>query len=79
MFTQDSLLINVLTELIKLIVLAFILALSCEPCPNEGSFCTEPHPTIDVSLLYTSSCPVLLTSSQESVLGEYSDRIDQQY
>ena len=54
---QNSLLINVRTELIKLIIFAFTLAPSCGPpppmpAPKAGSVCEElPHPTAHVDLL----------------------------
>jgi hypothetical protein len=49
-----SLLINVRTELIRLIVFAFTLAPSCAlPPPKEGSFCAAlPQPTV----LWVSWC-----------------------
>ena len=47
------LLINVLTELIRLINFALTLALSGPPPPKEGSFCVEPHPT---TILRISIC-----------------------
>jgi hypothetical protein len=45
-----SLLINVRTELIRLIVFALTLAPSCAlPPPKEGSFCAAlPQPTVFV-------------------------------
>lgn len=39
-----SLLISVLTELIRLIIFALTLVLSCD-APKDGSFCTDPQPT----------------------------------
>ncbi len=39
-------LINVRTELIRLIILDLTLALSCIVPPKPGSFCVEPHPTV---------------------------------
>jgi hypothetical protein len=48
----NSLRINVRTELIRLIVLAFTLAPSCAPPPKEGSFCAAlPQPTVFVLLV----------------------------
>ena len=43
----NSLRISVRTELIRLIVFAFMLAPSCAPPPKEGSFCAAlPQPTV---------------------------------
>ena len=48
----NSLRISVRTELIRLIVFAFMLAPSCAPPPKEGSFCAAlPQPTVFVLLV----------------------------
>ena len=79
------LLIRVRTELIKLIIFAFTLVLSCIP-PNAGSCCEDPHPTL-WGFAYVSCDSALVgqgkgvgrTAGEESVFGEDGYGVDEQY
>lgn len=77
---SSILLINVLTELIKLIIFALMLALSCMP-PKAGSFCVDPHPTTHpVSILAIHShVSVRHTSREESIFREDGDGVDEEH
>lgn len=73
---MSGILINVRTELIRLIIFDLMLVLSCMPPPKEGSDCwDEPQPTVlRVSfgrLGFGQSAKGRRTSSEESIFGEY--------
>ena len=77
-----ALLMSVRTLLIKLIILALILVLSCiPPPPNDGSMLwLEPHPTVRelVSLAFEERTARKRTACEEAIFGEYCYGIDKE-
>ena len=80
-WSRDVLLISVLTELIKLIIFALTLVLSCAPLPpKEASFWELPHPTSNllVWVLEGRSGCCGNTPREEAVFGEDGYGVDEE-